>query len=324
MSEDTGINFTREAFLHPLNLGMLIIATLAAFFTSDIAFIPNLIFTFAFGIELVYLGTIPRLPRFQKSVRLKKLKHRNNEMQDQIRFQQLDESDRKRFLVLKHLGELIEENFDKMPYSTQGLLENLRRKMGKLLSNYITLLDVNRRYEQYVNENLRDKINNEIKEEEQVIQEISSDKLKETKQRRISILNKRLEKFSSAKEKYLICQTHLQTIEDAIRYIYEQSMTLTDPEEIGSQLDNLLQEVEDTSNIINELDQDIWPMYDAMDEYESEEELEDEAGSHTSAEKNKATEQTSPLDSMDSGEPEEDGSGSAQRDKERGNRLREP
>lgn len=323
MSEDKGINFTREAFLNPINLGMLIIATLAAFFTSDMMLIPNLIFTFAFGIELVYLGTIPRLPRFQKSVRLKKLKHRNNVMQDQMRFQQLNESDRKRFLVLKHLGELIEENFDKMPYSTQGLLENLRKKMEKLLSNYITLLDVNNRYERYVNEDLRDQIKEEIKEEEQVIQEITSEKLKETKQRRINILKKRLNKFSSAKEKYLICQTHLQTIEDAIRYIYEQSMTLTDPEEIGSQLDNLLQEVEDTSNIINELDHDIWPMYDAMDEYQEDQESLEYSSSDDTSEETGKSRQSDQLDSPAEKEIEEDVYESTAKNKETGNRLRE-
>lgn len=299
MSEDKGINFTREAFRHPVNLGSLFAGTLVAFFTTDMVMVPNLVFTMIFGLELVYLGTIPRLPRFQKSVRLRKLKQRNNELQDKVRFQQLDEPDRKRFLVLKHLSELIEENFDKMPYSTQGLLESLRKKMEKLLSNYITLLDVNSRYESYVHESLEERLKEEIREEEQVIEEISSEKLKETKQRRINILKKRLNKFAAAKEKYMICQTHLQTIEDAIRYIYEQSMTMSDPEEIGFQLDNLLQEVEDTSQIISELDQEIWPMYEAMDEYEDGNDiLEKGAGSKTAdagTGKNNTASEISPL-----------------------------
>jgi len=84
----------------------------------------------------------------------------------------------------------------------------------------------------------------------------------------VAILQKRLKKFEIAKEKYLICETHLDTIEDAIRYIYEQSMTMSNPEEIGFQLDNLLTEVEETSQLIEDLDQDIIPEYET--EWENE------------------------------------------------------
>ena len=304
MSEDKGINFTREAFLHPLNMGMLFIATLSAFFVSDMGLVPNIIFSMAFGVELVYLGTVPRLPRFKKQVRLKKLKQRDNEMQDRDTFQQLDEESRKRFLVLKHLSELIEENFDKLPYSSQGLLDNIRKKMDNLLSNYLNLLDVNQRYEKYVYEPLEDSLKKEIQEEEQVLEEIESDRLKDTKRRRIGILKKRLKKFSNAKEKYMICQTHLQTIEDAIRYIYEQSMTMNNPEEIGFQLDNLLHEVEDTSQIIDDLDEEIWPMYEAMDEFDLDNALSDSETTGTESEQKAAK----PLDQQE----EEGGSSSQQ------------
>ena len=58
-----------------------------------------------------------------------------------------------------------------------------------------------------------------------------------------------------------MCETHLETIEDAVRYIYEQSMTMSNPEEIGFQLDNLLTEVDETSQLIDDLDQDILPEY---------------------------------------------------------------
>jgi hypothetical protein len=81
--------------------------------------------------------------------------------------------------------------------------------------------------------------------------------LKATKKRRLVILKKRLARLKSAREKYQVSQSHLDTIEDAIRYIYEQSMTMNDPEEIGFQLDNLLMEVEETSQLIEDLDQEI-------------------------------------------------------------------
>lgn len=264
MKDDQDINFTREAFLHPINLGVLLVATLSAFFLSGVGIASNLILTMVFGTELVYLGIVPRLPRFKRSIRMRKIRERDSAEEEKLVFQQLNPRAKRRFLVLKHLDKLIKENFEKLPYSSQGLLDNIRNKIGELLSNYITLLDLHRRYEIYMNSEIDDGLRQEIARLQKKIDELTSERLKNTKQRRLQILEKRLKKFDLAKEKYLICETHLETIEDAIHFIYEQSMTMSNAEEIGFQLDNLLQEVEETSQLIEDLDQDIFPVYDHL------------------------------------------------------------
>jgi hypothetical protein len=266
MSEDESINFTREAFLHPLNMGVLLVATISAFALSGMGLASNLILTMTFGVELMYLGIVPRLPRFRKNVKLRKLRERNPAAEEKSIFQELDQKSKKRFLVLKHLAKLVKENFDKLPYSSQGLLENIRNKIEELISNYLTLLDLHKRYQLYMNTSVEERLKREVQEEERKIKDMESDRLKRTKVRRLEILKKRLKKFEIAKEKYLICETHLETIEDAIRYIYEQSMTMSNPEEIGFQLDNLLEEVEETSQIIDELDRDILPLHPDLDD----------------------------------------------------------
>jgi len=266
MSEDISINFTREAFLHPINLGVLLVSTISAFAMSDMGLISNVVLTMTFGVELMYLGIVPRLPRFRKNVKLRKLRERNPAAEEKSTFQELDQKSQKRFLVLKHLAKLIKENFDKLPYSSQGLLENIRNKIQELISNYLTLLDLHKRYQLYMNTSVEESLKREVREEEEKIKNMQSDRLKRTKARRVGILKKRLKKFEIAKEKYLICETHLETIEDAIRYIYEQSMTMSNPEEIGFQLDNLLEEVEETSQLIDDLDQDILPLHSDLDD----------------------------------------------------------
>lgn len=273
MDKDTSINYTREAFLHPVNMGFLLVATITAFTLSDVGLISNVILSMAFGTELMYLGIVPRLPRFRKNVKLQKLKDRNSEDEEKTVFQELDQKSKKRFLVLKHLTKLIKENFDKLPYSSQGLLENIRKKIGELISNYLTLLDLHKRYKLYMDTSVEESLKQEVKNEEEKLETLKSERLKKTRVRRIAILKKRLKKFEIAKEKYLICETHLETIEDAIRYIYEQSMTMSNPEEIGFQLDNLLEEVEETSQLIDDLDQDILPSYSGLDEIDLDAEL---------------------------------------------------
>ncbi|MDX1637336.1 MAG: hypothetical protein R3281_05170 [Balneolaceae bacterium] len=287
MEKDDSINYTREAFLHPLNMGVLLVAAISAFALADVGLVSNLILTMTFGTELMYLGIVPRLPRFRKNVKLKKLRERNSVTEEKTVFQDLDEKSKRRFLVLKHLAKLIKENFDKLPYSSQGLLDNIRKKVEELISNYLTLLDLHKRYQLYMNTSVEEGLKREVQREEKKIEDLDSERLKRTKIRRVRILKKRLKKFEIAKEKYLICETHLETIEDAIRYIYEQSMTMSNPEEIGFQLDNLLEEVEETSQIIDDLDQDILPIYSDLDEMDLEEDIRldvPEVGEQTDAE----------------------------------------
>jgi len=271
--KDQSINYTREAFLHPLNMGVLLVATIAAFALADVGLVSNLVLSMAFGVELMYLGIVPRLPRFRKNVKLKKLRERSSASEDKTVFQSLDQKSQRRFLVLKHLAKLIKENFDKLPYSSQGLLENIRKKIEELISNYLTLLDLHKRYQLYMDTSVEDSLKQEVQKEGEKIKQLESERLKRTKARRLAILKKRLKKFEIAKEKYLICETHLETIEDAIRYIYEQSMTMSDPEEIGFQLDNLLEEVEETSQLIDDLDRDILPIYSDLEDVELDSEI---------------------------------------------------
>ncbi|HLR32282.1 MAG TPA: hypothetical protein VK074_07325 [Fodinibius sp.] len=271
--EEQSINFTREAFLHPVNLGVLLVATISAFVVSDMGMLPNLILGMAFSTELIYLGIVPRLAQFKKNVKLKKLHERDPADGEKSMFQELDRKSQKRFLTVKRLAKLIKENFDRLPYSSQGLLENIRSKVQDLISNYLTLLDLHKRYRLYMNTSAEESLKNEVQKERREIENMDSDRLKRTMRRRVGILKKRLKKFEIAKEKYLICETHLETIEDAIQYIYEQSMTMSDPDEIGFQLDNLLEEVEETSQLLDDMDRDIFPFYSNIDEYKLDEEF---------------------------------------------------
>lgn len=258
-------NYLKEAFLHPVNLVCLLAGTVAALVMSDVSLVSNTILTFTFGIELIYLGVVPRLPAYQKNVHLKKRREESDENTDKQLFYQLDTRSQKRFLVLKHITKEVKSNFDTLPYTSKGMLQHIEKKMEDLLSTYLTLLDMNRRFQIYMNSEVEEEIRNEVEKQETKLESIDSETLKKTRERRLKILNKRLNKFDIAKEKYLICETHLETIEDAIRFIYEQSMTMPNAEDVGNQLDHLLSEMEETTHIIEELDKNLLPGFEEMD-----------------------------------------------------------
>lgn len=270
MTEAKPVNYTREAFLHPLNLGILFGATLTTFFFNDAGFIPTFILTSTFGLELIYLGTIPRLTRFRQFINRKKASEKEPIAASQEAFNILSANNKKRFLILKHLSIKIKNNFENLPYTTQGLLENIEKKIEGLLTNYINLLELNQRFEHYLIASNAERLKEQINDEEKELANIRSEKLIEGKKRRLSILAKRLQRLKSVDERLKIAETELETIEDAVKYIYEQSMTMSNPEEIGYQLDNLLMDVEETSHIIDDIDSPYNKDFTILDYFESE------------------------------------------------------
>lgn len=269
MSGDS-INYTREAFYHPMNLGFLFISALTAFFLNDAGMMAPLILSVAVGLEMVYLGTIPRTAFFQKRIQWRTHQKVGTARDDRDLFYSLDSKSQKRFLVMKHISERIRENFDKFPSTSQGLATAIRDKIRGLLTNYLLVLDSYTRFQQYVTLTREQHLLDEIRKVEDEHKSAGSDKLKDIKRRRLAILRKRLERLKGAREKIQICESQLETIEDAIRYIYEQSITMANPEEIGLQLDTLLTDVEETVTIIEDIEDDALPGYTLIDNMQDE------------------------------------------------------
>ena len=270
--QDT-INYTREAFFHPINLGFLFLSALSAFFLNDVGMMANFIFTMAIGTELVYLGTVPKTDAFRRHILNRTIKEKPRKLKEKEMFYNLETRSQKRFLVLKHISDKIRENFNKFPYTSKGLTASIETKIDDLLTNYILMLDSYDRYETYIKSTRENDLIKEIDELNEELASIESEKLRQIKKRRLTIIHKRHNKLSVAKERLQICESQLETIEDAMRYIYEQSITMANPEQIGFQLDNLLNEVEESVNIVEDLEDDILPGYhmlQQLDEIENE------------------------------------------------------
>lgn len=268
MNSTDSINFTREAFLHPVNLGFLFVSALTAFFVNDIGMMANFVFTMAIGIELVYLGVVPKTNVFRNFIMKRAIKEKPRKLKEKEMFYNLDARSQKRFLILKSISDKVQANFKKFPSTSKGLTSNIESKLEELLSNYVSMLDSLERYEAYIKATSESELIDEIDELKDEIAQIKSEKLRQIKSRRMGILKKRHEKLAVARERLQICESQLETIEDAVRYIYEQSITMTNPEQIGFQLDNLLNDVEETVNIVEDLDDDILPGYKMIQEIE--------------------------------------------------------
>lgn len=275
---EVDINYTKEAFLNPMNLGFLIMAMLTAFFLSGSEPWFNLVLIMAAALELMYLGVVPRNERFRRHIRSQRAaEHAKPPSQKEI-FQLLTKTSQRRYARLRKLEKDISTNYGKLSYATQGLLESHLDKIDGLLDSYLNLLYQKERYEYTI----------QTGTESEVVQAISalredmaddSERVRAIKERRLRILEQRLDRFKRSNENLEIIEAQLETIEDVVKYIHEQSLTLRNPEEITFQLDTLLSEVEETESAIEEIEEVFSPNVDLLGDIDTYDTKEKEAPS---------------------------------------------
>lgn len=251
------INYTKEAFLHPWNLAFLISAMALSFAISMIGsgatwtFETILLFTSA--LELLYLGIMPRQERFRKVVRSRRAAEHSKPPSQKEIFQLLTKNSQRRYARLRKLGRDIQGNYRKLNYASQGMLDSHVNKIGGLLDSYLKLLYQHERYEYSTQARSEAEV---VRAMTELREDMADDtpKVAAIKERRMKILEQRLDRFKRGAENLEIIEAQLETIEDVIKYIHEQSLTLSNPEEITFQLDTLLNEVEETQSAVEEME----------------------------------------------------------------------
>jgi hypothetical protein len=252
MSEEK-INYTKEAFLIPWNLIFLIMAMMTAFFLSGTGAVTEIILLFTAAVELLFLGTVPRNERFRRMVRSRHNQARHKPPSEKEVFRQLSRDSQRRHVRFRNLEKAVKENYRRLPFATQGMLDAHLKKIDSLLDSHLNLLNLSERYQSFLKQSAENDITTSI---EGLQREMATDppKVRAIKERRLTILQKRLEKFQAAYENLAVVRAQLATIEDVTQYIHEQSLTMRSPEEISFQLDSLLSEVEETQNSLETID----------------------------------------------------------------------
>jgi vacuolar-type H+-ATPase subunit I/STV1 len=251
---DEPINYTKEAFLHPWNLAFLLVAMLTVLFTIGVPVVPELVLTFVAALELLYLGIMPRQERFQRAVRARQAQERHKVPSEKEIFRQLSKASQKRYIRFRNLEKAVRENYERFSYASQGILAAHVKKIDDLLDSYLNLLWQRERYERFTLEATEDKVVQAI---EQLRREMKDDppRVRQIKQKRLDILEKRLDRFKKADENLAVIEAQLETIEDVTKYIHEQSLTMRNPEEVSFQLDTLIAEVEETQAAVTEIEE---------------------------------------------------------------------
>lgn len=273
------INYTKEAFLNPWNLAFLLVALLLTFGVSLVGGSPEWLFEtmllFTAAAELLILGVVPRNERFRRLVRSQKIEeHRKPPSQKEV-FRTLSRTSQRRYARLRKLRGDIEANYRELSYASQGLLDSHLAKLDGLLDSYLNLMLQKERSETTAQTRTEGEIERAIADLQTDMAD-DADRVKSIKERRLRILEQRLVRVRKGRENLDVIQAQLETIEDTVKYIHEQSWTLQNPDEITFQLDTLLDEVEETQSSVQEIE-DVFgrsanDLMSGLDAYDTEEE----------------------------------------------------
>lgn len=245
--------YHREAFLHPVNLTFLVGVGIAAFLLAGTGGWQTLVLLFGGALELLYLGLAPQSERFRRLIRSRRTEEDEEAISRHERVRQLSRRNQKRFLRLQRLKEAIRANYRKVNDAARGLLESHLRKLDDLLSAHLEMLYLQERYRAFTSETAREELTAEMSELEDRMADTSAE-VRAIRKRQLSILEKRLERYDAAEDRLEILDAQIDTIEEVARYVHEESLTLTNPQEITLQLDTLVSEVEETRETVRELD----------------------------------------------------------------------
>jgi hypothetical protein len=247
-------DYFRAAVLHPWNLVLL-----GAGVVSSIGLGSEVPAMLAAGVELAYLGIVPASARFRRAVdaRLARRDRRLQGAKLDAMIAELAPNQREHFQALRQVADRIEQNHARLEGTHGGLLmEQTRVKIQALLRSFLKLLISLNDYRRFLSATDRQVIERDLKELEDDLArtESESEAVREVKKRRAEILRMRLERFRKAEESRELISHQLASIEDMLRLVLEQSITLRDPEAIGRQLDALSVEVEETESTVREME----------------------------------------------------------------------
>ena len=243
------INYRKEAFLHPWNLGFLVgvlaLAFLAAFIPGTGEWLYRTILLFAAGAELLILGSLPNQKRFRKIVKARWAKEMAKPPSSREIYSELGRDNQRRYVKLRDLQKKIEANYQKFSYASQGLLESHIQKIDGLVTSCLSMMHQQERYHLYASRVKEKEVLDDMVQLRGDVDE-ASDSVRRMKLRRLRVLEQRLARFKKSQEHLEIINEQIETIEDVVDYIHEQSMTLQNPEQISLQLDVLMTDVEET------------------------------------------------------------------------------
>ena len=210
----------------------------------------------AAGVELMYVALVPQSSRFRRLVR--SWKYAGEKRAHQLRLAEMYRNQppevRSRYDFVLQVARGIRTNYEQLSASSQVFARQMAERLEGLLEGYLRLLVAAATHRDYLKSLNPEFVRGEITRLEKALTE-DPPKVREINQHRIEILHRRLTKFEKIKENRQVIDAQCAAIEDVLQLIRDQSVTMRDPQEVSAQLDNLVQDVEQTEQSVREMEE---------------------------------------------------------------------
>ncbi len=234
-------NYLKAAFLNVYNLALLGGAATAAVLTGD-----WLIGAGALGIEALWLVLGPDLKPFQRAVRENVRQEREKEDRARVEklMAELSEREWQRAKALDELRREIERDMQNNPSFQAILLATELEKLSQLHASFVRLASACRRAETYLQAvDLKD-LQRQITAQENLQQKMTDEAVRDLAAKNATVLRKRLETIKEIETFLARARGQMNLIENSVRLLRDQALTMTSPDQLTEQLDDLLSGVD--------------------------------------------------------------------------------
>ncbi|MBX7116926.1 MAG: hypothetical protein K1X64_21555 [Myxococcaceae bacterium] len=234
-------NYLKAAFANVYNLSLLGGAAVMAFATGD-----WFIGAAAVGVEALWLLVGPDFKPFQRAVN--RLEREEREKNDRLRVQKLMETLPEREWARAHaLDELrreIERDMQHNPSFQAVLMQAELDKLSQLHTSFVTLANACVRAEAYLGAVDRRDLERQMNAQKSMQEKGGDSTVVELARKNAAVLQKRLDTIVDIENFLARARGQMTLIENSVRLLRDQALTMASPAQLGEQLDDLLHGVD--------------------------------------------------------------------------------
>ncbi len=236
MASDTP-NYFKAAFANVYNLSLLAGAAAASVFTGD-----WLIGASAVGLEALWLVFGPDFKPFQRAVRESDRQARDKADRQRVEqlMSELSEREWQRAKALDELRREIERDMTNNPSFQAVFLSTEIEKLKQLHQSFVRLAYACRRAESYLQAvDVRD-LDRQLKAQQTLQDKMTDPAVRELAEKNAAVITRRLATIKDIETFLARARGQMNLIENSVRLLRDQALTMTSPDQLTEQLDDLL------------------------------------------------------------------------------------
>ena len=270
MSDDRGgPNYLKAAFFNVYNLSLLGGASVAAAATGD-----WLIFAGATALEALWLVVGADFKPFQRAVREADRQARDKADRERVDklMSELNEREWQRAKALDELRREIERDMQNNTAFQAILLQSELDKLSKLHQSFVKLATSCKRAETYLQAIDTRELERNLAAQKSLAEKTDQPDIRSLAEKNANVLEKRLATIRDITNFLARARGQMNLIENSIRLLRDQALTMASPEQLTEQLDDLLtgvdavqQSAKDQEAILSNTYEPIAPVTDDSD-----------------------------------------------------------